>query len=66
MHRPTDPFLRSYPPSPKHLVAILAMLRSHDVSSPSVPVAPKVTLDCAPALLVLHEPSAYFLPEQEE
>ena len=42
------------------------MLRTHDVSSPSVPVAPKVTLDRAPALLVLHEPSAYFLPEQDE
>ncbi|KAF8138195.1 hypothetical protein EV363DRAFT_1413927 [Boletus edulis] len=52
-----------YPPSPKHLVAVLSLLRVHDVS---VPVAPKVTLDRAPALLVLHEPSAYFFPEQEE
>lgn len=64
MLRPIDLFLRSYPPSPKHLVAGLAMLRRHDISSPSVPVAPKVTLDRAPTLLVLHEPSTYFLPEQ--
>ncbi|KAN0097714.1 hypothetical protein V8E55_002160 [Tylopilus felleus] len=55
-----------YPPTPKHLVAVLAMLRTHDVSSPAVPVAPKVTLDRASALLVLHEPSSYFLSEQEE
>lgn len=66
MLRPSDPFLRSYPPSPKHLVAALAMLRTHNLSSPSVPVAPKVILDHAPTLLVLHEPSVYFLPEQEE
>ncbi|KAI9574945.1 hypothetical protein HD554DRAFT_2011221 [Boletus coccyginus] len=55
-----------YPNSPQHLVAVLAMLRTHDVSSPSVPVVPNVTLDRAPTLLVLHEPSAYFLPGQEE
>ncbi|KAF8559019.1 hypothetical protein OG21DRAFT_1403584 [Imleria badia] len=55
-----------YPPSPKHFVAVLAMLRTHDVSAPSVPVVPQVTLDRAPTLLVLHEPSAYFLSDQEE
>ncbi|KAG6378463.1 hypothetical protein JVT61DRAFT_12721 [Boletus reticuloceps] len=52
-----------YPPSPKHLVAVLSLLRVHDVS---VPVAPKVTLDRPPTLLVLLEPSAYFFPEKEE
>ena len=66
MHRTIDPFPYSYPPSPKHLVAVLAMLRIHDVSTSSIPVVPQVTLDRAPTLLVLHEPSAYFLPDQEE
>lgn len=42
------------------------MLRIHGLSSPSVPIAPRVTLDRVPTLLVLHEPSMYFLPEREE
>ncbi|KAG9317218.1 hypothetical protein JVU11DRAFT_1411 [Chiua virens] len=44
----------------------LPLLRTHDLSSPSIPIAPEVTLDRAPTMLVLHEPSAYFLTEQEE
>ncbi|KAF9230515.1 hypothetical protein BU15DRAFT_57156 [Melanogaster broomeanus] len=54
-----------YPPSPKHLVAMLSMFRIHEVSA-SVPVDPKATIDVAPALLILHEPSAYFLSQEED
>ncbi|KIJ19912.1 hypothetical protein PAXINDRAFT_7182 [Paxillus involutus ATCC 200175] len=41
------------------------MLRAHEVS-PSAPVDPKATIDIAPALLILHEPSTYFLPQEED
>ncbi|KAF9224288.1 hypothetical protein BS17DRAFT_779595 [Gyrodon lividus] len=54
-----------YPPSPKHLVAMLSMLRTHEVSA-SVPVDLKATIDIAPALLILHEPSTYFLSQEED
>ncbi|KIK95131.1 hypothetical protein PAXRUDRAFT_141405 [Paxillus rubicundulus Ve08.2h10] len=41
------------------------MLRAHEVL-PSAPVDPKATIDVAPALLILHEPSTYFLPLEED
>jgi hypothetical protein len=51
----------SYPPTPNHLVVLLAALRTHKASEP-IPVDDKGTLDSIPSLLVLHELSAYFLP----
>ncbi|KAJ8595363.1 hypothetical protein M405DRAFT_857439 [Rhizopogon salebrosus TDB-379] len=50
-----------YPPTPNHLVVLLAALRTHKASEP-IPVDNKGTLDSIPSLLVLHELSAYFLP----
>ncbi|KIJ70261.1 hypothetical protein HYDPIDRAFT_104948 [Hydnomerulius pinastri MD-312] len=54
-----------YPPTPRHLVALLSMLRTHNIST-SAPVDPKATIDVTPTLLILHEPSTYFLPEAED
>ncbi|KAH7887899.1 hypothetical protein F5I97DRAFT_1804599 [Phlebopus sp. FC_14] len=49
-----------YPSSPKHLVALLSMLRTHDITTSSAD--PTATISSAPTLLVMYEPSAYFLP----
>ncbi|KAH7903280.1 hypothetical protein BJ138DRAFT_1020892 [Hygrophoropsis aurantiaca] len=53
-----------YPSTPGHLVALLSSLRAHDASI-NAPINPKTTLDLAPSLIVLHEPSAYFLSESD-
>ncbi|KAI6134872.1 hypothetical protein EV401DRAFT_1901532 [Pisolithus croceorrhizus] len=53
-----------YPPTPKHVVALLSLLRCRDDDNATDATEPKVTVDSAPSLLILHEPSAYFLDDQ--
>lgn len=53
-----------YPPTPKHVVALLSLLRCRDGDNATDITEPKVTVDPAPSLLILHEPSAYFLNDQ--
>ena len=55
----------SYPPTPKHLVAFLASIRCHGGATATATdgVEPRSIVDPAPCLLVLYEPSAYFLQE---
>lgn len=52
-----------YPPSPKHLVAFLTSLHCHSGATTTDGVGPKAMVDPVPCLLVLYEPSAYFLQE---
>ncbi|KAH7930252.1 hypothetical protein BV22DRAFT_1101856 [Leucogyrophana mollusca] len=54
-----------YPPTPGHLVALLSSFRTHETST-SAPIDAKTTLESAPSLIVLHEPSAYFLSESSD
>ncbi|KAJ6538517.1 hypothetical protein DFH09DRAFT_1177107 [Mycena vulgaris] len=52
-----------YPPSPAHFSFLMSML-STDEQSPSL--HPTTTLDRPPSLIILHELSAYFLPDANE
>ncbi|KAJ7284095.1 hypothetical protein C8J57DRAFT_1294378 [Mycena rebaudengoi] len=49
-----------YPPSPAHLALLLTILSTDD-RRPSL--NPTTTLDRPPSLIILHELSAYFLPD---
>ncbi|KAI6047338.1 hypothetical protein EDC04DRAFT_2887134 [Pisolithus marmoratus] len=53
-----------YPPSPKHVVALLSLLRCQDGDNATGVIEPQVIVDPAPSLLILHEPSTYFLNDQ--
>lgn len=55
----------SYPPSPAHLALVLTLFRLYDQSEGS-DYDVKTTLDTAPALIVLHEPSAYFMTDDAQ
>lgn len=55
---------RSYPPTPKHVVALLSLLRCLDSDNATDVIEPKATVDPPPCLFILHEPSAYFLNDQ--
>ncbi|KAJ7129368.1 hypothetical protein C8R44DRAFT_776629 [Mycena epipterygia] len=52
-----------YPPSPAHFAYLMTMLSTDD-QSPSL--HPTTTLDRPPSLVILHELSAYFLPDDSE
>ena len=56
---------RSYPPSSTHLLLLLSMLRTFDTKDHASHDS-KTTLDTVPALIVLHELSAYFLAHAPE
>ena len=56
---------RSYPPSSTHLSLFLSMLRTFGTTDPAS-YDSKTTLDTVPALIVLHELSAYFLVNTPE
>jgi len=49
-----------YPPSPAHLELFLSLIRTY-MPSDGAQLDAKATLDASPTLIVLHEPSAYFL-----
>ncbi|KAI6152063.1 hypothetical protein BKA82DRAFT_4106671 [Pisolithus tinctorius] len=53
-----------YPPTPKHVVALLSLLRCLDSDNATDVIEPKATVDPPPCLFILHEPSAYFLNDQ--
>ncbi|KAF5387774.1 hypothetical protein D9615_000211 [Tricholomella constricta] len=52
-----------YPPSPAHLCLLLSMLRvsSSSKTDNDAWLNPETTLSIPPSLVILHEPSAYFL-----
>jgi len=54
-----------YPPSPAHLELFLSMIRTYK-DSDGAPFDTKATLDASPTLIVVHEPSAYFLDPDTE
>jgi len=54
-----------YPPSPAHLELFLSMIRTYK-SSGGAQFDTKATLDASPTLIVVHEPSAYFLDPETE
>jgi len=55
-----------YPPSLAHLELLLAMIRTYKLSDNDLQFETKTTFDTTPTLIVLHEPSAYFLEETME
>ncbi|KAK0206155.1 hypothetical protein DFS33DRAFT_563197 [Desarmillaria ectypa] len=53
-----------YPPTPTHLAFLLASFEVPQQGSAHI-LHPKTTLDAPPGLIILHELSAYFLPDVE-
>lgn len=59
--------LHSYPPTPAHLAFLVSTLRVPGLSEETESVAgSKAVLAAAPSLVVLHELSIYFLPENSQ
>ncbi|KAF8897337.1 hypothetical protein BD779DRAFT_1465552 [Infundibulicybe gibba] len=59
----SNPFLPSYPPTPAHLCLLLSMLRVPQ-SSEDQHITSNVALERAPSMIILHELSWFFLPQE--